>query len=608
MSDEDALLRAIHANPDDDTPRLVYADWLDEHGQPERAEFIRVQVQIAVSNNEPEGAYQRQSELRAAHEKTWTAELGPFDRKKIDVEFTRGFPGHLSVSNGAPGDFEIICRLPLLHRLTIENCIIDSVTVQNIAKLRHLESLYISGTQFNQTWLSLLEPLPCWTVVRINDCGGDYGLAWGEFQERRIGKVTSLPPKQRRDAAVRFLRGFDYRDGLRHGGIRLDHAVIYACLQQENVTDVELSLLGHLTDLEVVLIHQAEVTAAGLQHLSNLPNLRSIELGQVHVNSITPLTRCRTLERLQIQPEIGVGHEFRIDDNGTEGLERLTSLRELTIREGIYHGIGDETVRRLASLRQLESLEIPICTLKSEDCFAALSYLTKLETLILYGPVSDHALQFFTSLKALRTLVLRGDCEVTKVGARTLAEQLPAATIILNDFVVVRAPRKSMLFRRCEVGGFASALLPTSWDEYPGDSLRYDKHNSLSVIEEGFATYSGHCQEGHIRLHVRDGDAPSVLETETHRSSNSTPHVLKRNVVKLAGKDTASCIFRIDSFQYLVCAVAVGGRCAVLNCEARSARFEEFRQLFLYVARSLRVGPAALEHVGEEVTVAVSRL
>jgi uncharacterized protein (TIGR02996 family) len=43
MSDEDALLAAITAHPDDDTPRLVYADWLQEHGHPERAEFIRAQ-------------------------------------------------------------------------------------------------------------------------------------------------------------------------------------------------------------------------------------------------------------------------------------------------------------------------------------------------------------------------------------------------------------------------------------------------------------------------------------------------------------------------------------------------------------------------------------
>src|SRR5215471_7840250 len=47
MSDEKALLAAIRDHPDEDTPRLVYADWLQEHDQPERAEFIRVQIEAA---------------------------------------------------------------------------------------------------------------------------------------------------------------------------------------------------------------------------------------------------------------------------------------------------------------------------------------------------------------------------------------------------------------------------------------------------------------------------------------------------------------------------------------------------------------------------------
>ena len=42
-----ALLAAILAAPDEDTPRLVYADWLEENGEPERAAFIRVQIRIA---------------------------------------------------------------------------------------------------------------------------------------------------------------------------------------------------------------------------------------------------------------------------------------------------------------------------------------------------------------------------------------------------------------------------------------------------------------------------------------------------------------------------------------------------------------------------------
>ena len=41
MTLDGAFLQAIIANPDDNALLLVYADWLEEHGQPERAEIIR---------------------------------------------------------------------------------------------------------------------------------------------------------------------------------------------------------------------------------------------------------------------------------------------------------------------------------------------------------------------------------------------------------------------------------------------------------------------------------------------------------------------------------------------------------------------------------------
>lgn len=40
-----ALLRAICENPRDDFVRLAYADWLEEEGQVERSEFIRVHIE-----------------------------------------------------------------------------------------------------------------------------------------------------------------------------------------------------------------------------------------------------------------------------------------------------------------------------------------------------------------------------------------------------------------------------------------------------------------------------------------------------------------------------------------------------------------------------------
>jgi uncharacterized protein (TIGR02996 family) len=42
----ETFLADILANPEDDTPRLVYADWLDEHGAEERADLIRVQCEL----------------------------------------------------------------------------------------------------------------------------------------------------------------------------------------------------------------------------------------------------------------------------------------------------------------------------------------------------------------------------------------------------------------------------------------------------------------------------------------------------------------------------------------------------------------------------------
>ena len=48
--DEAALIRAICETPHDVTPRLVYADWLDEHGQADRADMIRNPVRWFPSN------------------------------------------------------------------------------------------------------------------------------------------------------------------------------------------------------------------------------------------------------------------------------------------------------------------------------------------------------------------------------------------------------------------------------------------------------------------------------------------------------------------------------------------------------------------------------
>src|SRR5262245_28758162 len=83
MALEAAFLEDIARHPDDDVPRLIFADWLEDHGDPDRAEFIRVQCECARL----EGAVDRDAErrrkalrhrerqLRAKHRKRWAEGL-----------------------------------------------------------------------------------------------------------------------------------------------------------------------------------------------------------------------------------------------------------------------------------------------------------------------------------------------------------------------------------------------------------------------------------------------------------------------------------------------------------------------------------------------------
>src|SRR4051794_23536084 len=83
-----ALLAAVRDNPDDDTPRLVYADWLDENAESDadhaRAEFIRDQIALEhIPEYPPDAAafrlrkeLQRRSGVAAyTHKYEWLADV-----------------------------------------------------------------------------------------------------------------------------------------------------------------------------------------------------------------------------------------------------------------------------------------------------------------------------------------------------------------------------------------------------------------------------------------------------------------------------------------------------------------------------------------------------
>src|SRR3954452_11321039 len=59
-----SLLAAAKAEPHGDAPRLVLADWLDDHGEPERAEFVRLQLALAPGAPALDAEHRRELERR----------------------------------------------------------------------------------------------------------------------------------------------------------------------------------------------------------------------------------------------------------------------------------------------------------------------------------------------------------------------------------------------------------------------------------------------------------------------------------------------------------------------------------------------------------------
>ena len=100
-SDQESLLATIAANPADDLPRLVYADWLDENGRSDadraRAEFIRYQVADALAREPAQGSRLDDSLLHA-HRDDWLADVPAVGR--YWVAFHRGFPAAIHPHTG----------------------------------------------------------------------------------------------------------------------------------------------------------------------------------------------------------------------------------------------------------------------------------------------------------------------------------------------------------------------------------------------------------------------------------------------------------------------------------------------------------------------------
>jgi uncharacterized protein (TIGR02996 family) len=143
VKDEQPFLDAILARYHDDGLRIIYADFLDDAGEPERAEFVRLQVALArMTEDNPRRAElaNREQDLRRLHAAEWSRHLSDL---VADCDFRRGVLDSvvLDAAHFLVVGEELFERVPL-RRVRLRKCgaVLDRL-IQSplLARIRELD-------------------------------------------------------------------------------------------------------------------------------------------------------------------------------------------------------------------------------------------------------------------------------------------------------------------------------------------------------------------------------------------------------------------------------------------------------------------------------------
>ncbi len=329
MNQADAFLQDIIAHPEDDTPRLIFADWLEEQGGPRdraRAEFIRVQFALAglpAGDLRRPPLEQRERDLLLAHEQEWTAGL-----RELDVwtwKFRRGFVEHIGIHpsrlveqaeplralaplrelhllahppagwTGTPGTchLEIVTRLPWLEQITaldVDGALGRHPRIQGIAallrspRLVRLTDLALRHDAAVLDVLAGVPYLPRLKSLRIRDA--HYDRRRGPFlAEANLSGLVRLELRGAGAAALRglacsphlgrleelVLTGSSLADAIEHLAAVRAPRLRYLDLGNTRLSDTELRRLLRsplIASLEVLDLTANPLGEPGAQHLA----------------------------------------------------------------------------------------------------------------------------------------------------------------------------------------------------------------------------------------------------------------------------------------------------------------------------------------------------
>lgn len=427
-----ALLKACHAQPDDDTPRLVLADWLQERDDP-RGELMRLQCQLAAmpaADPQYDELCSRQEEWWKCFGQLWEKEasnriwepgahdrglptfghyigdpnwfaVDDFDDPKKDraaAAIATGWPAMVWVilcpdefdSEGEDEDpLAAFTRPPWTDSPTpvgigfTEWADVSGKLLDRIAQIPNLRGLSFFETQATPRVLphvaamTQLEYLDLWELRLTDD-----GL-------KSLAQLTRLRT---------FISGYDRAGGITSAGIKTLAKFTELReleLSSKQITAAGFKTIGQLSKLEVLEVSGA--TDAALQHLRGLTRLRKLNLTGDAV-------RGAGLEHFPLLTELELS-TTRVDDAGLVHVAGLRRLRRLSLDETRVTGAG---LKHLTGLQWLESFSLTD-TRVSDEHLVSLEGFARLQELSLYGT------------------------EVTQAGAKRLQKKLPR---LVDDILV----------------------------------------------------------------------------------------------------------------------------------------------------------------------------
>ena len=298
--DEGTFIRMIRDKPDDDGPRLVFADWLEDQGDPDRAEFIRVQIELSRTDATLPRWFEltdRETELLQRHRQMW---LNPFGNWVWEARFRRGMVEALQISaetflHNWP---ELFDRLPIRH-LKLYDVAHHAAALAACPGLAAIHALDLARSFAEGAWLATFIVSPHLHALQTLDLSGNYlvgqdvttvfeshglsslrtlrlshnALGGGSF----LGITARLPRLETLDLSHNRLRPV--------GAQQLAAAPLLGGLRVLDLSSNELDAAGvheltaseYLTQLTELRLNTNAIADGGAIALANAPNFLGLE-------------------------------------------------------------------------------------------------------------------------------------------------------------------------------------------------------------------------------------------------------------------------------------------------------------------------------------------